>query len=315
MKNKEIGGFLELNCLINKPYHKNAIELNTARNSLVYIIKSRNIKKIYIPFYICSSIDIVKSYCEVEYYDIDEEMLPIFEKNLKKDEYLYIVNYFGMISNKIIIKLKNKYKNIIIDNVQAFFQKPVNKVDTLYSCRKFIGVSDGSYLYTDAVLEEEIKEDQSKDRFTYLLGRLESNAQNYYDQYKENEMKLSTLPLLKMSRTTKSILGAIDYKKVQDARTSNFIFLNNRLKKLNRLKIKNIKGAYAYPLYIENAKNIRKSLIDNDIYVPILWPNVINENRSKKAYDFAENILPLPCDQRYNVEDMEKIIKLIKEQI
>jgi len=33
----------------------------------------------------------------------------------------------------------------------------------------------------------------------------------------------------------------------------------------------------------------------------------------KLASDYAINILPLPCDQRYGVEDMNKIIKIVKE--
>ena len=78
------------------------------------------------------------------------------------------------------------------------------------------------------------------------------------------------------------------------------------------LKLPNIKGAFAYPLYINDAPKVRDVLIKNKIYVPILWPNVIRENKDNLAYDYANNILPIPCDQRYDIKDMNKIIKLVK---
>ena len=51
---------------------------------------------------------------------------------------------------------------------------------------------------------------------------------------------------------------------------------------------------------------VKKELAEKEIYVATLWPNVLGiENNLEK--DFAENILPLPCDQRYGIEEMAKI--------
>ena len=56
---------------------------------------------------------------------------------------------------------------------------------------------------------------------------------------------------------------------------------------------------------------IKKELAAKKIYVPTLWPNVLDLEDSLEK-DFAENILPLPCDQRYDAEDMEMIIKQLR---
>ena len=37
---KEIGGYLELDHLVNKPYYENLVELNTGRNALLYLVKA-----------------------------------------------------------------------------------------------------------------------------------------------------------------------------------------------------------------------------------------------------------------------------------
>ena len=62
---KEIGGYFGLEQYRNNTgeYYKDLICLNTARNSLVYISKARNIKKIYIPYFLCDSVSLV---CERE---------------------------------------------------------------------------------------------------------------------------------------------------------------------------------------------------------------------------------------------------------
>lgn len=312
----EIGGYFELQGFKNKEYHNKALALNLARNCLVYLIKAKSIKKIYLPYYMCSSLDIVKDYCEIVYYRVNNNFLPIYDEPMADNEYIYIANFFGQIGNNKIKRLKNKYKNIIIDNVQAFFQKPVKEIDTIYSCRKFFGVPDGAYLYTDTRINENIEMDYSINRFKHLLGRAEKNAQTYFKEYQENEKELNNQPLLSMSKLTHILLGAIQYQRIKRIRTSNYRYLRKKLEKYNGIKTKNIVGAYSYPFYIENADELRKKLINKKIFVPTLWPNVLElEKVDEISYKFAKNILPLPLDQRYNEKDMEYICKIIKEGV
>ena len=49
------------------------------------------------------------------------------------------------------------------------------------------------------------------------------------------------------------------------------------------------------------------------IYIPTLWPNVLDEcEPDTLEYKFAADILPIPVDQRYGVEDMEYLAEVIK---
>lgn len=58
---------------------------------------------------------------------------------------------------------------------------------------------------------------------------------------------------------------------------------------------------------------IRKQLQQMKIYIPTLWPNVLDECESDTLeYQFAEDILPIPVDQRYGVEDMEYLVEKIQ---
>lgn len=69
-------------------------------------------------------------------------------------------------------------------------------------------------------------------------------------------------------------------------------------------------------MWINNGEKARKILLQNKIYIPLLWPNVLkNVTKDSIEYDFAENILPIPCDQRYDINDMESIIELLNKLI
>lgn len=312
---REIGGYFELDQFINKPYYNNMIELNTGRNALAYLIKARGIKKVYIPHYLCNSVSGVLNRLSVDYegYSIDKRFHPLFDKKLKNDEYLYVVNYYGQISNSTIKSFKARYGAIIVDNTQSFFQKPVQGIDTIFSLRKYFGLPDGAYLSTDSKLEEELEEEKSSHCMNHILGRFEGEASTYYKDFKENDESFRILCLKKMSKLSKNILGAIDYENVRSRRNENFLYLHENLSNSNALDIRVPDGPFSYPYYVKNGIEVRKSLVKKKIYIPTLWPNVLRYNKNSTIeYDYAANILPIPCDQRYDVQDMERIIKELK---
>lgn len=80
--------------------------------------------------------------------------------------------------------MKEKYKRIILDYSQAYFQRTILGIDTIYSCRKYFGVSDGVVLYTDCRINRKFKKDISYNRILPILGRFEKNAEIFYEQYK-----------------------------------------------------------------------------------------------------------------------------------
>ena len=305
---KEIGGYFGLEEFSGKELYHGLVAVNNARNALLYILKARNISKLYIPYYLCDS---VYEMCkregfDYEYYHIDENLLPKFDKHLGDDEYLYVVNYFGQIDRSKVIELKEKFGNIILDNVQAFFEEPIKGIDTVYSCRKFFGVPDGGYVATDARIDGNLSLDLSMDRMRHVLGRYEGNAGDYFSDFRQSDEAFSKIELRAMSKLTHNILSAVDYNFVRKRREENFEYLDSCLGQKNGLNVKKVVGPYAYPFYCEDGPAVRKQLAKEKIFVATLWPNVIQVGNSLEK-KYAENILPLPCDQRYDKEDMKRI--------
>jgi hypothetical protein len=152
---KPIGGYFELESGYSerKEYYPEAIALNSGRNALEYLIKIRNIRKIYLPSYICHSvIEKIDQYnIKKEFYHIDEHLSPVLSGLTDPKSTVLFINFFGL-KQDVIIGLRNKIENLIVDNSQAFFCPPATQTDTFYSCRKFFGVPDGAYLFTSDIL-------------------------------------------------------------------------------------------------------------------------------------------------------------------
>lgn len=308
---KEIGGYIELDTYTGQMLHDDGIKLNCGRNALAYLIKAKNIKKINIPKFMCDSNDKVLSEngVEVVYYTIGLDFKP---KIKDYDGWLYVVNFYGQLSNDYILALGN---NVIVDNAQAYFQEPISGVDTLYTCRKFFGVPDGAILYTNRFIEVS-QRDVSYKRMSFLLGRFERNAGEFYQEYVDNNCVFKNEPLKNMSKLTENLLHGIDYDLVKDKRTENFVYLHNRLSCINKLNLSVPEGPFMYPLYIDNGHEIRKKMLIQKIFIPTLWPAVFNLcSENDLEYDMAKNILPIPIDQRYGLEEMEYICCLIYKEL
>ena len=315
---KEFGGYLELDQYHGKEYYPHFISLNCGRNCLAFLIESRKIEKVYLPYFLCDS---VKHICQKygvmsEHYHIDAAFKPVFKKILKESEFLYVVNYYGQLNDDYLKHLKARYSNLILDYTQACFQKPIENIDTIFTCRKYFGLADGAYLSTDCMPVREYPVDVSYDRMSFILGRYEHPASEFYEEYVKNNDYFNSQPIKYTSRLTKNLLKGIDYDFVKKRREENFDYLHYRLGGKNQLSIKRPEGPFSYPFLTENGYTIRKYLQDRNIYVAMLWPEVREIcNEKMTEYRLASDILPLPIDQRYDQNDMRIIADTVLELV
>jgi hypothetical protein len=313
---KEIGGYFELELRKGEEYHKDAISLNTGRNALEVILRSRKYSKVFIPFYTCDVIlePFSKLGVNYEFYFIDEDFEPVFDyKKIKDDEGFLYINYFG-IKDSFVFEIAKVCRNLIIDNSQAFFSEPISNIPTFYSCRKFFGVPDGAYLYLDGVANINFPIDHSEARFSHLLKRIEYDAEIGFDDFKTNDHGLMQKPIMQMSKLTKALLCNIDYEFVKKKRIENFLVLHEPLHQYNELKISLDEKSVpmVYPFRTVNLA-LRTKLTEHKIYIATYWPNIFNwSNENMLEYSLAKQIMPLPIDQRYDGNMLLKIIKLLR---
>lgn len=320
---KAIGGYFELE--LNEGYerHGDAIKLNSGQYALEYILKARKYSKVYLPYYICDSVlqPFKRQGVAYEFYHINEQLEPAIEMQPKDDEAVLYVNYFGL-KNRMAETFCYAYKNTIIDCTQAFYYEQGNRngeknlrCDIFYSCRKYFGVPDGAYLYTDCILDQEIPQDESFKRLTFLTKRIDRSAQEAYGDFHANDEALANVGMRRMSRLTEKMMRSIDYTAKANKRIHNFHMLDDALRETNRFKWNMGYGIVpmVYPYYVEDGARLRQRLIKNQVFCARYWPNVLEWcQRNSWEYQLAENLVCLPIDQRYDKEDMNRIIDLIR---
>ena len=202
---------------------------------------------------------------------------------------------------------------MIVDSTQAFYAKPIQGIDTFYTCRKFFGVADGAYLYTDKLLDEEFVQDESCDRMIHLLKRIDLSAEDGFADFRKTEDGLDNQPIRVMSKLTQHIMQSIDYEAAAMKRRKNYQILHEALGASNNLVLSLDEDAVPmiYP-FLTSAKGLREKLIENKIFVARYWPNVLDwTTKDGIEYLLAYQMQPLPIDQRYGKEDMERIIEIV----
>lgn len=311
-----IGGYFELELPVREEYHNTALRLNTGRNAFEYVLRAKRYKKVYLPYYTCDAMlePITKLNLAYEFYSIDSNFLPIFNySNVQKNEVFVYINYFG-ICDAQTREIAAQCKNLIIDNSQAFYSKTIKGVDTFYSPRKFFGVPDGAYLYTDTLLDDGFETDISYQRFEHLLGRIDKGAEEFYAAFVSNDDSLMNQPIKKMSKLTQRLLSSIDYNSVAESRKQNFEYLDSKLSKNNLLNLNLSSNSVplVYPYFFDSGAELKKKLIENKIFVATYWQNVLEwTSENDFEYKLAKCLLPLPVDQRYESNNLKEIELLV----
>lgn len=316
-----IGGYFELADYEEGVFpHQDGILLNTGRNALEYILRSiGEVKGVFLPYYTCEVVlePLKKLHIPWVFYHINARFEIDDEINPKEGEFIIANNYYG-IKDAYIQKLAEKYgDHLIVDSAQALFAKPIQGIKTFYSTRKYVGVADGGVAYLGSVPDGRVQVNVIEctvDHDCHLYKRKQFGAEAGFADYQENETKLDNQPIRWMSNTTRRILDHINYDKVVEKRRVNFQYLNEALSEENFLVLPSIDSfacPMVYPFVTRINRNLRKELIENKVFVAKYWPNVHQLNNYEIEYDMATKIVPIPCDHRYDKEDLNRIIKVI----
>lgn len=271
------------------------VKLNLARNCLKYLIRAYGINEIFVPFYTCNTVwnSVRQEGCKISFYHIDQNFMPI--ECFPQNAFILYTNYFGL-CNENCNNLARIYPNLIIDNSQAFYSESIG-LASFNSLRKFFDVTNGGFLYTNKILNEEFEQD-------FLVLPSAKFNQNY-SQFLKNELILNQETTIKlMSNDVEKIIKKIDFNKEKERRINLFIQYENIFKKDNDIPItlKDGEVPYCYP-FCTNKTFFNKILNENNIILLKLW-----KNYPKNFTEcFLNNVAAMPLDDEVTAN---KIISL-----
>lgn len=312
------------------------------RQSLSCFGRSKHNIKCLVPAYTCESVlrPFTDAGFELFFYNVDLN-LKISDSELERlikeiDPAVFLFhNYYGMDNINPKADYIRRYRRdggiVIEDYTQFLFgmsQSRVECVDhAICSLRKWFPITDGAFLISDDICEQEnsvfiefvrLKSDAQRQKAQYLAGDIHIDKDTYRGLNANAEELLDkTGKVYGMSHEAYSRLEMTGIECIRQRRYENAKVLEKGLSQNGKIQeIMHITDDVVplfYPIYADERKQLQTILRDNEIYAPVLWPKdeIVNISNASTEYIY-NNLLCIPCDERYNKKDMERIVSVIQ---
>lgn len=313
----------------------NPILLFNARSGIKLVIDQLKPKKVWLPSYICPDIltAVDPLLYEVVFYPINSQLkissLDFIESIQPEDLFLFI-DYFGFPFDKeVLSSIQSRGCWLFRDCNQALFHKWDHDICDffLYCPRKFLGVPDGGILHIKDTVNITLPNLKSPDQevlylFLYaLILRREFDIyggdRKWFEYFQQGEAQL-TPGNRSMSDISLSLLKmGFDYEAIQNQRRINYKELCRKLSHYAvLLDLSDNVTPLGFPVRFSNRNQIQRALFNKDIYPPIHWSikGFVPDDYSE-SHQLSQEIMTLPCDQRYTKEDMAYLADTLLELI
>lgn len=325
---------------------KGAVFTASGRSAQSLIIQSAEIenRRALLPAYTCQHI--VEPFdwngWKVDFYDINRDLTPnvdSFKKKLALNPGCIIIEgYYSFATAENIIPFLKEAQSsgtVIIEDITHSFLNQTQRIyaDADYefcSLRKWSGLSDGGYaislrgkkLLTPQKTMETFADERHMAREVKeeYVKTLDPNKKiRYLELYgKAEELLDQDINIYAMSSQAYDDFCHLDFDYIKSRRRSNFQYL-----------LTHIKSPYVYPVFTELPfgvvpimfpvyipefrDSIRKELIENRIYCPVHWPAPVQLDVAarEKSENIYNQIMSIPCDQRYKEQDMKRLVDII----
>lgn len=304
------------------------------------------------PAYMCDSVFLpfVQRGWELVFYTVDRGLLSygeeLFRLALEHDPGLIFIHpYYGTDTcREMRIHLKALRKSgifVMEDVTQSYYLEGAGKEADFVvgSLRKWYAVPDGGFVAADMPLEEDVLEpgeDYARQRlsvmaekWSYLQDKLsvhgsegerQAGKEAYLNRNRAMEAALDDYcGIRRISRLSRLLLLETDEAAAAQKRADNYEYLYEKTSGMRRLRpILSRQGGEAplyFPIYVKEREKLQSFLRERDIYAPVLWP-LGEENRDALMGDeeyIYRQMLALPIDQRYGIEEMEQIGRALSD--
>ncbi len=285
-------------------------------------------KKAVLPSYCCDSMiePFIKAGIGVEFFSVEyKDGLNIDVQIPEHADILLWCNYFGYSTPMPdMSSFKNNGGIIIEDITHSLFSSSPNSFQSDYlvaSVRKWEPIYCGGYCasvggnlkYIPMITPPDdfvkLRDSAMRLKAEYLDDLNEDKKQKFLSMFVDGNNWLSdNYSGLTVDNESVQFLESVDMEKQKQARLRNARVLYDGLRdKVDFLFPKeDMECPLFVPIVIQNRNEVRKALVENKIYCPVHWPKPVG--CSSNLYELE---LSLICDQRYDEEDMDRIVSTL----
>lgn len=324
---KALGGYfgLEAHAGDGGQTWDSAVFLQSGRAAIVLALHSLRAKRVHLPFHVCSAVYDALDHLKLPAlpYRLTPERGVPDEVTLRDGDVVLCVDYFGL-SDKMCDATIARFgaQRVLIDASQALFHAQRPDVLTAYSPRKFVGVGDGGLLrqigkefaWPDVLMPAD--EAGSQSRAEHLLRRAAGDVEGGYAAFRRAEESLADCTPRAMSGLTRALLSSIDFGRISVRRRANYCQLAYELTRHGFVIEPLLDNAVPLccPVFGVDAEQLRSALAARRIFTPVYWPNTLLPPDDVVGVELRDATLYLPCDQRYDSEDMRRLVEVVVEE-
>ena len=311
-----IGGFQGAETAISAeplPLHPAAVRVSSARAALARVLWMVKPTRVYVPDWICDTVlgPVRQSGAEVVRVPLGLDLLPIELPTPGEDELLLLLNAFGLAGQRVAAAA-GLGSRLLVDATQALYQPPPSGCWGIASVRKFLGVPDGAMLWSPRAITAPSTSQEAVST-AHLVARAAGDP-GALELYRRNEAALST-DYVGPSPASDNLLDRIDHAQVRARRLRNVRVLHDRLKAHNQLALPDEWPSGVVPLaypFLPSPSLPHTALYARQIWAPCLWPERRDDAEAHPlTRRLARELLPLPCDHRYDAVHMHHIADVV----
>lgn len=311
------------------------IFLVNARSGLMLLVELLSPGQVWMPSYVCGSMlqAVDGSVTRVRFYEVNYDLSITsmkWIKNIQRGDLVILIDYFGFsCESSYTIRAREQGAWVLEDACQALLSQDVGKNSdfVLFSPRKFLGIPDGGILtvnsglnFDEVILQSPPADWHLKALFATILRRefdIHGGERRWFELFQETENECP-VGRFAMSELSKALLmNSFDYSTIAERRIENYQFLMDELGDLS-LFPKLFPGVVpmGFPIHVKNRDQVRRMLFDHGIYPPVHWPiqGIVPEG-FRESHKLADEIMTLPCDQRYSNRDMSRMTQLVLKEV
>jgi dTDP-4-amino-4,6-dideoxygalactose transaminase len=314
----------------------NRVLLANARSGVWLAAKLLKTGRVWVPSYLCPTIlDGVRAAgIEAEFYDVDDNLqVPsmAWADAVSRGDLVVLIDFFGWPCDpSSIAVLRQRGAWILEDACQALLSDDTGKDSdfTLVSPRKFLGVPDGAVLFcksTEIELNKVALQDPPQEwwfeSFAAMLLRREFDLYGKNRAWLDHYHRFETghpIGAYAMSQLSEALLlYKFDYQDIARRRRDNYQVLANRLGRFGLFpELPEGVVPLGFPARFPERDRLREALFKVEIYPPVHWQfDGIVPRQFVESHQLSAEIMTLPCDQRYDSEDMERMAQSVLKEV
>ncbi len=297
----------------------------SGRSALRAIINSipDSAKTAALPSWCCESMvrPFLDAGLEVRFYSVYVKNGKLVQDIRTDADILFVMDYFGFADEQT--GSKHGGGVVIRDMTHSVFSASYDDADFYFgSIRKWCGIWTGGFSWGRKLIAPEKTDEQfvalrksAMEHKAEFIKLGETGEKEYLKQFSEAEDILDRYELAAASGRDEELIRHIDSALIRQKRRSNAKVLMEGLKDyLLFPEMKENDCPLFVPILVPDGRrnDLRRYLIDRSIYCPAHWPVSKYHTLNPRELFLYANEMSVVCDQRYDVNDMCRIVAEVK---